>query len=280
MRFVEEETVPFGENLLAVSIPTNLSYKAPLMFRMVNLLADKDCVPHGPDAGRAELCIDEALTNAMVHGNKLNPDKKIHVELFCDDTRWGAIIEDEGEGFSPDQVPDPTSEEFIFREAGRGILLMDDYVDDLVYSKGGKRVLLVRKCEAAVEEPAKPAEVEGEFLEEPIRSRFEEDVAVVEVLTTHVADDNVEAVKSEINSVIKSAKSLVLDMTPVEYVSSVVLGVLIVTFKRLKSKEGQMKLCGVQPSLLKILQATHLDRLLDIHEDQAAAFAALRGQGG
>ena len=82
MRFVEEETVSFGEKLLDLSIPTNLSYKAPLVFRLVNLLTDNGCVPQGIAAGRAELCLDEALSNAMVHGNKLNPDKKLMMQ-FC-----------------------------------------------------------------------------------------------------------------------------------------------------------------------------------------------------
>ncbi|NIN12759.1 MAG: hypothetical protein GTN78_11990, partial [Gemmatimonadales bacterium] len=80
MEFVEQPLEPFGEMLLEVSVPSDLGYKTPVVLRIIKQLQEHGCLPPG-DNPRTELVLDEALTNAMLHGNKCNPHKEVAVRL-------------------------------------------------------------------------------------------------------------------------------------------------------------------------------------------------------
>lgn len=86
------------------------------------------------------LAIEEALANAFRHGNK--GDRRKHVRLVCQvDARQVRIeIEDQGEGFDPNAVPDPTAPENIELPCGRGIVLMRAYMSSVVFHPPGNRV--------------------------------------------------------------------------------------------------------------------------------------------
>ena len=74
MEFTDKPIEPFGKILLEMAVPTQLSFKTPLVYRMVKELKDAQCLPW-TGSHRAELCFDEAVTNAMTHGNGLDPSK-------------------------------------------------------------------------------------------------------------------------------------------------------------------------------------------------------------
>jgi len=93
---------------------------------------------------RAILVSEEALTNAIKHGNKRNirkyitfgfylfpPENACIAEFFC---------EDEGNGFNPERVPNPTEENNLTKDHGRGIFLMKNYADGLAYNRKGNRI--------------------------------------------------------------------------------------------------------------------------------------------
>ncbi len=80
------------------------------------------------------LALSEALSNAMVHGNKLDPQKNVTVTLDVYDSKIELSIKDNGQGFDPTEVPDPTKPENILKDSGRGIYIMQSFVDDLYYS--------------------------------------------------------------------------------------------------------------------------------------------------
>ena len=145
LEFTDAPLKPFGRMLLETTIPTSYACKADLIHRLVGLLRENRCIL---DERRCvgEICLDEALNNAIQHGNKGDPLKQIRVSLFTDGCRWGAIVEDEGEGFRAEDVPDPTREENLLRESGRGIALMSEYLDELRYSGKGNRVMMVMSC--------------------------------------------------------------------------------------------------------------------------------------
>jgi serine/threonine-protein kinase RsbW len=95
-----------------------------------------------------KLALEEALINAAKHGNKWDPAKKVHVIYAVTDKQCEVMIEDEGPGFDRSSVPDPTLEENIEKCSGRGILLMEAYMNSVRWSHGGRRVRLVKLNES------------------------------------------------------------------------------------------------------------------------------------
>jgi serine/threonine-protein kinase RsbW len=92
-----------------------------------------------------KLALEEAITNAYRHGNKSDPSKTITVRYRITDSEIEILIRDEGEGFEPSSVPDPTLPENIDRPHGRGIMLMRAYLDQVEYQERGNAVLLVMR---------------------------------------------------------------------------------------------------------------------------------------
>ena len=95
-----------------------------------------------------KLALEEALINAIKHGNKLDLKKNVHIEASVSPTITEITIEDEGPGFDRASVPDPTLEENLDKCSGRGILLMEAYMNRVEWSRGGRRVHMVKKNEA------------------------------------------------------------------------------------------------------------------------------------
>jgi len=91
------------------------------------------------------LSLEEGLMNAIKHGNKLDPKKTVHVEATVTPKATEITIEDQGKGFHREQVPDPCAEENLLKCSGRGILLMEAYMDEVKYTQGGRRVRMVKK---------------------------------------------------------------------------------------------------------------------------------------
>ena len=92
-----------------------------------------------------KLALEESLINAIKHGNKLDRTKQVHVEWKITPQFAEIIIEDEGPGFDRDTVPNPTEEDNLEKLTGRGLLLIESYMDSVEYSKGGRRVKLMKK---------------------------------------------------------------------------------------------------------------------------------------
>jgi serine/threonine-protein kinase RsbW len=101
-----------------------------------------------------KLALEEAIINAIKHGNKLDSTKKVHIRARISPHQAEITIEDEGPGFHREQVPDPTADENLDKCSGRGILLMEAYMSCVEYSNQGRRIRLVKKngdakeCEA------------------------------------------------------------------------------------------------------------------------------------
>jgi serine/threonine-protein kinase RsbW len=86
------------------------------------------------------LALGEALTNAFRHGNQDDPAKRVLVDCEVTPRRIVIGVEDEGQGFDPEAVPDPTQDENVEIPAGRGILLMRAYMTNVVFRAPGNRV--------------------------------------------------------------------------------------------------------------------------------------------
>jgi serine/threonine-protein kinase RsbW len=95
------------------------------------------------------MALREALSNAIKHGNKLNPEKRVQVQMRLHPGDELQIeVEDEGGGFDPAKLGDPTSPENLLRSNGRGIFYMRQFMDSVSFSageQGGTRVELIKR---------------------------------------------------------------------------------------------------------------------------------------
>ncbi|MBY0231382.1 MAG: ATP-binding protein [Gemmataceae bacterium] len=90
------------------------------------------------------LALEEALVNAIKHGNQMDRAKKVSVGYRLVADRLEVRIADEGGGFDPADVPDPTAIENLDRPCGRGLMLMRHYMSEVAYSERGNEVALAK----------------------------------------------------------------------------------------------------------------------------------------
>lgn len=95
--------------------------------------------------GKVLIATIEAVNNSIVHGNKLDPKKKVFINLYSENRVLHIIIEDEGPGFDFNHVPDPTTPENIENISGRGVFLMKKLADNLIFNDKGTQVELIFK---------------------------------------------------------------------------------------------------------------------------------------
>ncbi len=98
-----------------------------------------------PELFAIRLAVEEALVNAIKHGNGSDPSKKVRIEYEIDPEQVRIRIEDEGPGFDPDDVPDPTDPEFLERPCGRGLMLMRHYMSHVEFSQKGNCVEMFKR---------------------------------------------------------------------------------------------------------------------------------------
>ena len=82
------------------------------------------------DLHKIGMAVREAMVNAVVHGNRYNLRKKVHLTLDTAGDTLQIVIADEGEGFEASDLPDPLADENLLRQSGRGLLLIRAFVDD------------------------------------------------------------------------------------------------------------------------------------------------------
>lgn len=92
-----------------------------------------------------KLAFEEAITNAVKHGNKNDRSKKIIIRYFVDRNRVILAIQDQGQGFMPEAVPDPTLAENLERPCGRGLMLIRSYMTEVRYDKNGTEVWMMKE---------------------------------------------------------------------------------------------------------------------------------------
>lgn len=98
----------------------------------------------------------EAVANAVRHGNRQDPKKLVRIEYTVHDSTVTIVVEDEGEGFDPGDVPDPTNPENLLRPSGRGIFYMRQFMSRVEFSTtacGGTAVLMERKLDTTDDDP-------------------------------------------------------------------------------------------------------------------------------
>lgn len=95
-------------------------------------------------SGKLMLLLSEAVTNAIVHGNAEDPEKKVEVEIKIKPDSVITTVEDEGEGYNPDEDPEnPLDEDNLLKEGGRGVFLIQEISDEMEYFNEGRGIKFV-----------------------------------------------------------------------------------------------------------------------------------------
>jgi len=113
--------------------------------RLIERLIDDVCQVYnvGEDVyGNMLIAVTEAVNNAIHHGNKDNPDKFVRIGFESDNSQLVFSVADEGEGFDPSTLPDPTDPANLDKVSGRGVFLMSHLTDTIRFEDNGRKVLL------------------------------------------------------------------------------------------------------------------------------------------
>ena len=98
----------------------------------------------GRDLFQVQLAVEEAIVNAITHGNHESPDKTVEVELHVSRKQTSMRIMDQGCGFCPADLPDPTEDENVDCPHGRGVMLMKQMMDQVDYNPCGNQVTMLK----------------------------------------------------------------------------------------------------------------------------------------
>lgn len=138
------------------TVPNTIKFKLPSRIESVDEAAAK-ADGFAREAGLGDeqifaidLAIRESVANAVKHGNKLNEEKPVEVELSVEGGTLEISVRDFGDGFSPEQIPDPTDAENLLKANGRGILFMRTFMDHVEWSHppgGGTVTKMVKNIE-------------------------------------------------------------------------------------------------------------------------------------
>lgn len=135
---------PFGTVLFEKDMPSELYYKERMIERVVQALKAKGYLNRA-DAKKVHLALDEAIMNALKHGNEFQAEKRVRLRLVGDAARWGLLVEDEGKGMTAESARAAMAAPGERKTSGRGIKIMEATFDEVVFMGRGNQLLLVRK---------------------------------------------------------------------------------------------------------------------------------------
>ena len=95
-----------------------------------------------------DMAVREAITNAMLHGNKFDETKLVEISVKRTSTLLEISVRDQGAGFNPVDIPDPTQEENLLKASGRGIFFMRNFMEEVdwsVHPEGGTIVRMIKR---------------------------------------------------------------------------------------------------------------------------------------
>lgn len=101
-----------------------------------------------PEKSNLFVALDEAFVNAVKHGNKYDTTKNVRIVAEVSPLEAKFTIEDEGDGFDVNSIPDPLDPENLFKTSGRGVLFIYNIMDEVAYNERGNRLTMVKRTDA------------------------------------------------------------------------------------------------------------------------------------
>ncbi len=150
LRFVEDlKVLPFVREKIEFELPSDVSLMNGVLQFLIERVAKLGVIK--PERSNLFIALDEAFVNAVKHGNRNDPTKivRITAELSVNEAKF--TVEDEGEGFAVQEIPDPRDPENLFKTSGRGVLLIYNIMDEVQYNERGNRLTMVKRPEVSFE---------------------------------------------------------------------------------------------------------------------------------
>ena len=127
-----------------VTIPSDTARGREVQEQIIGSLEAQGFSPR--DVFGVQLALEEAIVNAIKHGNRMDPDKTVRIQWEVNPQFVRVSIEDQGEGFEVADVPDPTDDENLDKPGGRGIMLMRSFMTSVEYGGHGNILVMEKKC--------------------------------------------------------------------------------------------------------------------------------------
>lgn len=150
LRFVDDlKVLPFVREKIDFELPSDVSLMNGVLQYLTERVAKLGLIK--PERSNLFVALDEAFVNAVKHGNRNDPRKLVRItaELSAREARF--TVEDEGQGFNVQEIPDPRDPSNLFKTSGRGVLLIYNIMDEVIYNERGNRLTMIKRPEDSLE---------------------------------------------------------------------------------------------------------------------------------
>lgn len=145
IRFVDKAELVTGlHEHIAFELPSAISLMHIVLEYLVKRVEKLGVC--NPEKSNLFVALDEAFVNAVKHGNKFDARKLVRITADVSNSEAKFTIEDEGEGFDINSIPDPLDPENLFKTSGRGVLFIYNIMDEVKYNDRGNRLTMVKKA--------------------------------------------------------------------------------------------------------------------------------------
>ena len=145
IRFVDKKELVKGlHEHIAFELPSALSLMHVVLEYLIKRVEKLGVCK--PEQSNLFVALDEAFVNAVKHGNKFDAHKLVRITADVSNAEAKFTIEDEGEGFDVNTIPDPLDPDNLFKASGRGVLFIYNIMDEVKYNERGNRLTMVKKA--------------------------------------------------------------------------------------------------------------------------------------
>jgi serine/threonine-protein kinase RsbW len=150
LRFVDDlKILPHVREKIDFELPSDVTLMDGVLQYLLERVSKLGIIK--PERSNLFVALDEAFVNAVKHGNRSDPRKLVRItaELSAKEARF--TVEDEGDGFNVQEIPDPRDPANLFKMSGRGVLLIYNIMDEVQYNERGNRLTMVKRPEDSLE---------------------------------------------------------------------------------------------------------------------------------
>ena len=134
---------PEGARIFEADFPSDTKSKTHTLEALLDAISRSGA--GGLGTAKLRLALDEALVNAVMHGNKYDAAKSAQVSAHLSSTALTVIVSDQGAGFKEEDLPDPDAPENLLEESGRGVILIRGVMDEISYWRGGTMLVMTKR---------------------------------------------------------------------------------------------------------------------------------------